>query len=494
MDSKVNRREFLKSLTAGSLTVFGAAFLPGCNVESIFEKKPAAQKPNFIFILTDDQGYTDVGVYGAEGFKTPNLDRMAAEGMIFTDFHTGGPICSPTRASFITACYPQRVGMEYALAPIEGRIGGLEGNIGISSDELTIAESLKQNGYATACFGKWHLGHQKKFLPVHHGFDEYFGIPTSNGLTSSLPGNEAVGLPDKLPVVEDDEIIGYDPDISQLTTIYTERSIKFIEKNKNRPFFLYLAHAMPHVPIAVSDKFKGKSQQGLYGDVIMELDWSVGKIFKTLKDNDIDKNTIVMFTSDNGPWLAYGNHAGSAWLLREGKVTTFEGGMRVPFIVRWPKKIPKGGVCKELVTIMDVFPTVAYLTGSKLPEKKIDGKNIWPLLAGDKDAKSPHEAFYYYFLSELQAVRSGKWKLHFPHYYYHVPQPGMDGVRGETAPANIELALFDLENDIEEKVNVADKYPEIVEKLSKLADQMRDDLGDSLMGKNGNGRREPGKL
>ena len=447
----------------------------------MFAKKTITKKPNFIFILTDDQGYADVGVYGAKGFQTPNLDQMAAEGMRFTDFHTGGPICSPTRASFITGCYPQRVGIEYALAPIKGRIGGLQGDIGINSDEFTIAESLKQNGYATACFGKWHLGDQKKFLPTHHGFNEYFGIPTSNGMTSTLSGNEGVGFPDKLPVVEADEIIGYDPDLSQLTTIYTERSIKFIEQNKNTPFFLYLAHVMPHVPIAVSDKFKGKSQQGLYGDVIMELDWSVGEILKTLKDNGLDENTIVMFASDNGPWLAYGNHGGSAKPLREGKVTTFEGGMRVPFIARWPGKIPTGKVCNELTTIMDIFPTVAYLTGSKLPEKKIDGKNIWPLLAGDKNAKSPHEAFYYYFFLELQAVRSGKWKLHFPHYYYHVPQPGMDGVRGKTAPANIELALYDLENDIGEKNNVAEKYPEIVKKLKALADKMREDLGDSRL-------------
>ena len=495
MDTKSWHREFVNNLKAGFLTVLGAALLLGSEVET-FAEKPVTKKPNVIFILADDLGYADVGVYGAKGFETPNLDRMAAEGMRFTDFYTGGPICSPTRAAFMTGSYPQRVGLERALAPIKGRIGGLEGEIGISSDELTIAESLEQNGYATACFGKWHLGHQKEFLPTNHGFDEYFGLPYSNDMISTtiISGNSGLRFPEKLPIVEGDKIVGYDPDQRSLTTIYTERSVSFIKRHKNKPFFLYLAHSMPHVPIHVSDKFKGKSKQGPYGDVIMEIDWSVGEILKTLKQNGLDENTIVMFASDNGPWLAYGNHAGSATPFRDGKVTTFEGGMRVPFIVRWPGKIPAGKISYELVTIMDVFPTVAYLTGSTLPEKKIDGKNIWSLLAAEKGAKSPHEAFYYYYTLQLEAVRSGKWKLHFPHGYYHVPQPGMDGVRGNPGSAKIEMALYDLKNDAGEKTNLAEKHPEIVEKLNALADRMRKELGDSLHSVTGEGRRSPGRV
>ncbi len=366
--------------------------------------------------------------------------------------------------------------------------------IGIGDGEKTIAQVLKPLGYATACYGKWHLGHHRQFLPTRHGFDEYFGLPYSNDMWPRHPENPQ-GYPD-LPLVEGERVVAYDPDQTQLTTWYTERAVRFIEKNKDRPFFLYLPHSMVHVPLHVSDKFKGKSGRGLFADVVMEIDWSVGQILSTLTRLGIDKNTMVVFCSDNGPWLSYGDHAGSAGPLREGKGTTFDGGQREPTIFWWPGRIPAGKVCSEVASTMDLLPTFAGLAGTQLPEQKIDGKDIWPLLAGQSGAKSPHEAFFYYQGFALEAVRSGPWKLHFPHGYRTLGDTprATGGVPVQYKQAKTDLALYNLETDIGEQHNVADQHPDIVERLQRLADAMRQDLGDAAKKMEGTGRRPSGKV
>ena len=355
---------------------------------------------------------------------------------------------------------------------------------------MTIAQVLKQTGYATGMVGKWHLGDAREFLPTHHGFDEYFGLPYSNDM---WPNHPQVKTFPPLPLIEGDKTLQTNPDQTQLTTWYTERAVKFIEKNKDRPFFLYVAHNMPHVPLHVSDKFRGKSAGGLYGDVIEEIDWSVGQILETLKKNGLDENTLVIFACDNGPWLSYGNNAGSAGGLREGKATTFEGGVREPCVMRWPGYIPAGAVCSEPAMTIDILPTLAKLAGAKLPEHKIDGLDIAPLMT-TPNAKSPHEALYFYWGLHLQAIRSGKWKLHFAHDYQKLADPGRDGTpgkyqRGQTAPA-----LYDLETDKAETTNVAEQHPEIVKRLEALAEVARADLGDSAMKRKGAGVRAPGRV
>jgi arylsulfatase A-like enzyme len=436
--------------------------------------EPAKRLPNFVFIYADDAGYGDLGCYGGK-CETPNLDRMAKEGARFTDFYVAQGVCSASRTALLTGCYPNRLGILGALNP--------KSTIGISDKERTIAQVLKPRGYAAAIYGKWHLGHLPPFLPTRHGFDDYFGIPYSNDMNPH-------------PLLEGEKVVVEKPDLTQLTTLYTEHAVKFIEQNKDKPFFLYVPHTMPHVPLGVSDKFAGKSKLGKYGDVIMEIDWSVGEILKALKNHGLDEHTLVMFSSDNGPWLPYGDHAGSAGGLREGKGSTWEGGVREPFVARWPGKIPAGTVCREPAMTIDVLPTLAGLAGAALPDLPIDGKDIWPLLSGKPGAKSPHEAYYFYWGRELQAVRAGKWKLHFPHEYRTLAgKPGgTDGKPVALTPAKTPLALFDLEADPGEKDNLADKNPDVVERLTKLADKAREDLGDAATKKVGKGVREPGKV
>ena len=471
------------------LVSIALAFLTVC----AFPLHAAERLPNIIIILTDDQGYADVGVFGAKGFTTPNLDRMAGEGCKFTNFHVSQPVCSASRTGLLTGCYSNRLGIHGALGPAV--------KIGIADTEMTLAQLVKQKGYATGMSGKWHLGRPTQFLPTHHGFDEYFGLPYSNDMWPLHPEVKAGTFP-PLPLIEGDKVIKPeldDADQAQLTTQYTERAVKFIEKNKDRPFFYYLAHTMVHVPLHVSSKFKGKSEQGLYGDAVEEIDWSVGEVLAALKKNRLEENTFVIFTSDNGPWLSYGNHAGSAGPLREGKGTSWEGGTREPCIMRWPGKIPAGSTNDTMLMTIDLFPTIAKLIGAKLPEHKIDGLDVWPIIAGEKGAQNPHEGYYgYYETNQLQSVTSndGHWKLQLPHTYRTLGgRPGgRDGVPAKYDQLKIEKAeLYEMKYDIGEATNVADKHPDVVKELESLAEKARADLGDSLTKRMGAGVREVGR-
>ena len=452
--------------------------------------RAAERPPNVVIIFTDDQGYADVGVFGAKGFTTPNLDRMAKEGRRFTDWHAAQPVCSASRTALLTGCYPNRIGIHGALGP--------GSKVGIGDREVTIAQLLKPLGYATAIYGKWHLGDRPQFLPTRHGFDEYFGVPYSNDMWPFHPEARPGAYP-PLPLYDGDKPakVGLThEDQEQLTTQYAEHAVSFIERNQARPFFLYVTPNMPHAPLHVSAKFKGKSERGLYGDVIMEIDWAVGEILAALKKNGLDENTLVIFTSDNGPWLSYGDHAGSAGPLREGKGTTFDGGHREPFIARWPGHIPADTVCPEPAMNIDLLPTIAKLTGAKLPEHPIDGLDVWPLFAGDSSARNPHDAYYFYYgTNELQAVRSGDWKLFFPHTARSMigQTPGRDGIPGKYKPLPVALELYNLRDDLGETKNVAAENPEIVKHLETLAEKARDDLGDKLTNRVGKGTREPGR-
>ena len=491
--SRRTRRDFLKTVGAGAATLTLPRLLHGADNDH------SGRLPNIVIIFTDDQGYSDVGVYGAQGFHTPNLDRMASEGVRFTDFYVAQPVCSASRAALLTGCYPNRIGIIGALGP--------NAEHGIHDDEVTIAELCKSKGYATAIFGKWHLGHHKKFLPVQHGFDEYCGVPYSNDMWPLHPDivklshdseKRKRGYPN-LPLIEGDEIVDEEitpKDQEQFTTLFTERAVKFIERNQHRPFFLYLPHPMPHVPLFCSDKFKGKSEQGAYGDVISEIDWSVGQILETLRRLKLEDNTLVIFVTDNGPWLSYGNHGGSARPLREGKGTTWEGGVRVPCIMRWPERIPADSVCREPAMTIDIFPTIARLIDGRLPDHKIDGQDIWPLISGVPGAKSPHEVLYFYYhKNDLEALRSGRWKLALPHKYRSLTgEPGRDGTPNGYTHPNCGLELHDLENDISEQHNVIDQHPDVAKRLLALTEQARDDLGDSLTTRDGKNTRAPGKL
>lgn len=465
-----------------------------------------ARPPNIVLIFADDLGYGDQGAQGAQGFSTPEMDRLGREGTRFTSFYVAQPVCTASRAALLTGAYSNRVGLAGALNHTS--------NIGINPQELLLSEVLKQRGYATAIYGKWHLGHRPPFLPTRHGFDEFFGIPYSN---DNGPLHPVLRDIPSLPLYENERIVARDPDQSQFTRWLTARSVQFIEKQKERPFFLYVPHIMPHVPIFASAGYRGRTERGLYGDVVEELDWSIGEIRAALQRNGLAENTWLIFTSDNGPFLSYGEHAGSAGVLREGKLTTFEGGVRVPCSMVWPGKIPAGRVSDELLTTMDLLPTVARLLGVTLPATAIDGKDVWPVIAGATGAASPHSAFYYYSGNELHAVRSGRWKLHFPHEYLTVAaEPGIggkpsnwanmqplsiteSGIRGIASRhgyrvEKLELSLFDLDTDPGETKNVAAAHPDVVKLLSKLAETARADLGDTLTGRTGHGVRAVGRV
>lgn len=464
----------------------------------------AERAPNVVLIVADDLGYSDVGCYGAQDIRTPNIDRLAKEGTRYTSFCVAQGVCTASRAAILSGCYPNRVGMAGALNHTS--------TVGIHPDEMLLPELLKAKGYATAHYGKWHLGTRPIFFPTRNGFDEWVGLPYSNDNGPLHP--TVKGIP-ALPLYENDTVIERDPDQSRFTRLFTQRAVGFIRSNKSKPFFLYVPHVMPHVPIFASEAFKGKSKRGLYGDVVEELDWSVGEIAKAVKENGLDDHTLVLFMSDNGPFLSYGNHAGRAAPLREGKLTTFEGGVRVPFIARWTGKVPAGRVCDELMTGLDLLPTIARLAGAELPKAKIDGVDLSALLFGTSGAKG-RESFAYYSGSELQAVRARRWKLHFAHDYLTVDgPPGKDGkpanfermkpksieesgIRGIATRhgyrvARIERSLFNLQDDPGETKDVANDNPAVVKQLTELANDVRRDLGDALSGATGTGLRRPGR-
>ncbi len=451
----------------------------------------AANPPNVVIIFIDDMGYADIGPFGCDRYPTPRLDRMTAEGRVFTDFHSATAVCSASRAALLTGCYHERVSIRGALFPGD--------RIGLHPDELTLAELCKSRGYATACVGKWHLGHLPPHLPTRHGFDEYFGLPYSNDMWPYPYGRHDLEHGVKqykgadyptLPLFEDEEII--DPDVTpedhkDLTVRYTERAVDFIDRVHDRPFLLYLPHTMVHTPLYVSDRFRGRSGAGLYGDVVMELDWSVGQVLDALERNGVDENTLVVFTSDNGPWLNFGDHAGSAGPLREGKGTMFEGGYREPCVMRWPARIPAGTRCDELAVTFDLLPTIAGLLDEPLPEDRIiDGEDILPLMTGQAD-RSPHEVFYCYYGGQLQAVRDRRFKLHLPHRYRTLAgRPG--GTGGKPVKydhAEIGQELFDLKADPGETTDVADQHPDVVARLLENAERAREDLGDKLTNRRG---------
>lgn len=471
-------------------------FVGSCKPKVAEEKKPA---PNVVIVFTDDQGYQDLSCFGSPNIYTPHLDQIAADGLRLTNFYAAQAVCSASRAALLTGCYPNRIGIKGALFP--------QSKIGINPMETTLAEMLQEQGYKTGIFGKWHLGHLPKFLPNNHGFDEFMGIPYSNDMWPvDYEGNQvdknhrkAKRYP-QLPFFKNFDVVKEIKtleDQAQLTTELTEAAVDFIERNKDTPFFLYVPHPMPHTPIAVSDKFKGKSDQGRYGDVIMEIDWSVGQIMNKLKEHQLDKNTIFIFTSDNGPWLNFGNHAGSASPLREGKGTAWEGGQREPCVVSYPNGIVGGRVIDTPMMTIDLLPTIAEITGAKLPELKIDGKSVWDIWTG-KSNKSPHDAYFFYYKSnELHGVRYNDWKLYFPHTYRSLNgrEGGKDGYPVNYDMNEIdEIELYDLKNDISESQNVADQHPKIVLEIKSLADEMRKKLGDKLLNIKGTENRPAGSV
>ena len=471
---------FLAALIAGVLAAPGARPPLGA--------QQPARPPNFVVIYADDMGYADIGPFstraGASRPPTPNLDRMAKEGVRLTSFYVAQAVCSASRAALLTGSYSNRVGISGAL--------NHTADYGLNLDEQTIPEVLKPRGYATGMAGKWHLGHRQPFLPTHQGFDEYLGLPYSNDMWPNHPQRK--NFFPELPLIEGDQVARLNPDQAQLTTMYTERAVRFIERNRDRPFFFYLAHAMPHVPLFVSDRFKGKTRQGLYADVVAEIDWSVGQILDALKRANVDDNTLVIFTSDNGPWLSYGNHAGSPGPFRESKGTAFEGGVRVPFVARWPGRIPAGSESAQPAMTIDFLPTLARLAGAAPPaDRIIDGRDIGVLLTEPRNAKPPHDALYFYWGQELHAVRSGRWKLHLPHPYQSLQTAGADGAPGSYQRKEIDLSLFDLEADPGETKNLAAANPEVVRELMRFAERARDDLGDSLTKRTGKNVRPAGR-
>ncbi|MDA7915933.1 sulfatase [Verrucomicrobia bacterium] len=421
--------------------------------------------PNVVIIFADDLGYGDLGCYGANGYQTPNLDRMADEGMRFTDFYVASSVCSSSRAALLTGRYPPRTG-------VTGVISANTNNA-LPLSEITLAERFKSMGYATAIFGKWHLGNTSDVWPTQQGFDEWFGTVGSNDMGKGRPSLE-IRRQGKAGVelVEQNKVVEVNPDQTQLTKRYTERSIDFIQRNKNNPFFLYVPHNMPHTPLFASKRFAGKSKRGLYGDVISEIDWSAGKILKALKKNDIDDKTLVIFTSDNGPWLIFGDHGGSAGPLAGGKKQTLEGGMRVPMIARWPGHVPKGAISNEKITSLDWTPTLMAICGT-LPQGHYDGRNISPILLGATDKTSTEKPFFYFWERQLQAVRYHQWKLRLSHTDVQAPDPsniGIGGERGLVMKVKREQALFDLSNDAAETTDVSQHHPDILKRLLKFAE------------------------
>jgi len=481
-----------------ALILIAAAFLIAFKIipdSKTFQNKP----PNVVIIFMDDMGYGDPVCYGGGPYKTPNIDALAMQGMRYTNFYAAQAVCSASRSGLLTGCYPTRIGIYGAL--------NHRSNIALNPEEETIAELLHAKNYKTGMVGKWHLGNREPYLPLQNGFDEFLGLPYSNdmwpvhydGTPLTDTSNFRATYP-PLPLIEGNKtirIIKNLEDQATLTSTYTERAVRFINENKNRRFFLYLAHSMVHVPLGASAKFKGKSGAGLFGDVMEEVDWSVGEVVKTLKQNNLSENTIVIFTSDNGPWLVYGNHAGNTAGLREGKGTAWDGGLKVPCIISWPGKIKPGTVCNKLLSTIDVLPTLVNICQAKAPSKKIDGVDFSKVLFGDASSNPRNEFVYYYDRNSLKAIRNEQWKLVFPcmsQTYAKPGQIGADGFPGKYSTDSVYFALYNLYNDPGEDRDVKDQYPKVVEQLTKIADQYRKEIGDALTNQVGTAVRPAAQL
>jgi arylsulfatase A len=450
MKPQISRRQFIKFLSAGAVSLI----LPGCR--SFNAGSANGKKPNFVIIFCDDMGYGDLTCYGHPTIRTPNLDRMAAEGQKWTNFYVGASVCTPSRAALLTGRLPIRSGLcgkRRVLFP--------DSSGGLPQSEVTIAEALKAEGYSTACVGKWHLGHLPQYLPTNNGFDSYFGIPYSNDMDRVAGEGRQAFLEPKIeywnvPLMRDEKIVERPADQNTITKRYTEEACKFIRRSKNKPFFLYLAHNLPHVPLFVSQKFRDKSLRGLYGDVVEEIDYGIGQILSMLRREGLAENTFVVFTSDNGPWLIFDEHGGSAGLLREGKGCTFEGGMREPCIMWWPGKI-KPAVVNDMGSTMDIYTTILTLAGAKVPtDRVVDGLDLSPALFGT--GPSPRSNMFYYREGKLYAARKGPYKAHF------ITKPAYG--KGEEKYHDPPL-LYNLEHDPSEKFDISKDDPEIISEIRK---------------------------
>lgn len=455
MSKQQSRRTFLKTVALSPLVYYGM----GCA-----GKRGEPRPPNVVIIFLDDSGWADFTPFGNPEYLTPHVRELAGEGCCFHQFYVPQAICSASRAALMTGCYPGRTKV-FSAHPPEAR--------GLEPEFATLGEVLKSRGYRTAVFGKWHLGDQPDTRPLARGFDENCGLMYSNDMWRYHPGNPEYWGQWKLRYWDNGKVMIEDmtkEDQPMLTTWYTEHAVDFINRNKDNPFFLYVPHSMPHVPLFCSDKFLGKSGLGLYADVMMEIDWSVGRIMETLKTNGLEDNTLVFFSSDNGPWISYGNHAGKT-PFREAKATSFDGGVRSACIVKYPKSIRPGTVSEHAFCSIDILPTVCHLTGAELPENEIDGKNVWDLVTGRSDARNPHQYYAFSRGKEFEAVISadGRWKLHLPHTYATLVEAGRDGLPGKHERKSIELSLFDMVNDPNEKTNVIERYPQIAARLQEFA-------------------------
>ena len=459
MKTRQTRREFLKAAALSVATL---------GLPRISKGRDNTKPPNIVMIFLDDSGWADFQPFSTPAYKTPNVEQLAKEGCCFHQFYVPQAICSASRAALLSGCFPGRTKVFGAHGP-HAR--------GLDPKYATIGQVMKTRGYTTAVFGKWHIGDQPDTRPWARGFDESCGLMYSNDMWEFHPGNPEHWGKYPLQFWEKDRVSikrvtkEHQP---MLTTWYTEHAVDFIKRNKDKPFFLYVPHSMPHVPLFCSEKFKGRSGVGLYGDVMMEVDWSVGQITKALKDNGVEDNTLVFFSSDNGPWVSYGNHAGKT-PFREAKGTSFDGGTRSACIIKYPGKIKPGTISNRAFGTIDMLPTLAALAGADLPQNPIDGMNVWDLIVGKPGARNPHNYYAFSTGRNFEGVISGngRWKLHLPHSYRTLVEPGKDGMPGQYRQEKIELSLFDMEKDPNETTNVLEEYPEVAEKLKKFAEQHR---------------------
>jgi len=459
MTNKQTRREFLKMAALSTVSL---------GLPSLAQGQTSKKLPNFVIIFLDDSGWADFRPFARPDYPTPNVAQLAREGCRFNNFYVPQAICSASRAALMTGCYPGRTKV-FGAHPPKAR--------GLDPKYATMGEMLKKRGYTTAVFGKWHLGDQPDTRPPARGFDESCGLMYSNDMWEFHPenpeywGKYPLHFWDNGKVTIERVTKKHQP---MLTTWYTEHAVDFIGRNKDKPFLLYVPHSMPHVPLFVSEKFKGKSGAGLYGDVMMEIDWSVGEITKALKANGLEDNTMVIFTSDNGPWIAYGNHSGKT-PFREAKGTSFDGGTRSACIMKYPGKIKAGTASSKTFCSIDILPTVAHLADAELPSNPVDGKNVWDLVVGKPGAKNPQTYYPFTIGSRFEGIISGdgRWKLHVPHKYRTLVEAAHDGAAGKYRQAEIGLALFDMENDPYETTNVLEKYPDIGAKLEQIAEEHR---------------------